>query len=389
MATRNGIVRTAVSSAGIALAASLVLATNGLAVGYGPTIVLKAGEGALGDIDAANNIAVVWQEYNHNSVVRSYVRWSSDDGESFAPAVPLRGGAQADTPRVATCGGSIFASSTWRTNAGAFAGVDRWVVSGDEVQMADGFRMGRGFRPDVACRDDTVALAWFDDERVRIGVRWLDEQCTDPCVSAFEADIGAAPDADGLSIAATDRGFIVAWKDGHALRVRRVIAGVDLGTLTASLRPSTKVLEGASVWLPLIAAQGRRVVLAYASNNDTRIRISEDRGRSFGGHITLWNSPADANEEGSAPSSVDVRSGRILVELGFSAGVPGFPNAHGYLSSDDGTTWTETPEHGGSHQVGAMLADGVAQAWDNAAVAGFFDDIPPKIRFHTGPLPED
>src|SRR3954452_9196166 len=60
----------------------------------------------LGDIAAANQISVTFQNAN-----KSYVRWSDDGGATFTPRQVVRDGLRAANPRIAACGNQIWVAS--------------------------------------------------------------------------------------------------------------------------------------------------------------------------------------------------------------------------------------------------------------------------------------
>src|SRR4051794_944146 len=80
----------------------------------------------LGDIAAANQIAVTFQNAN-----KSYVRWSDDGGSTFTPRDAVRDGLRAKNPRAAACGNEIWVTSEWKANAGQNVGLDLFDTSSD------------------------------------------------------------------------------------------------------------------------------------------------------------------------------------------------------------------------------------------------------------------
>lgn len=365
-------------------ALGLLTMVSPILAGNSGTLVLRtAPDGkvlTLGDLAAAGNIGVVWQEGQ-----RSYMRWSDDGGDTFAAKVSLRRGLRATDPRLAACGDFLWAASVWRTDTAANVGIDyRQVALGSAG--AGRFKVGPGFNPDIACKGSVVALTYSDSaERLRLAI--MDGPCMSPCVPAFAADLGPAPEFGLASIAATDRGFVVAWK-ASGIAVQRVIVEDDGDTLSVELRPPTTLMAGKDAWNPAIDGDGARVVLAYSRRGQTHMRISETRGRTFGSRIIVSEFCRDCLEGGSSPLSVDARSGRILVEVGAGAGTPTAVEERGYLTDDAGQTWTKTPIHTGGTQMGVLLPGSLAEAWDKNVYADpVYGSVAQKLRFHTLALP--
>lgn len=368
----------------VSSALALLTIVSPILAGASGTLILRtAAEGkvlTLGDLAAAGNIGAVWQEGQ-----RSYLRWSEDGGQTFAPRVALRRGLRATDPRLAACGDYLWAASVWRSDDAANVGIDyRQVALGSAG--AGRFRVGPGFNPDIACKGDIVAVTFTDGaERLRLAI--MDGPCMNPCVPAFAADLGPAPEFGLASIAATDRGFVVAWKVS-GIAVQRVIVEDNGGTLNVELRPQTTLLAGTDAWNPVVDADGARVVLAYSRRGQTHMRISETRGRTFGARIIVSSFCRDCPEGGSSPASVDARSGRILVEVAAHLGTPPAVEERGYLTEDEGQTWSMTPTHTGGAQMGVLLPGALAEAWDkNVYSEPIYGSVAQKLRFHTLALP--
>jgi hypothetical protein len=378
----------------IAIVAAVALAAPTLAADFGPIRVLRTAPSGtdlrVGDIASASNLAVVWEEGS-----KSYVRWVENGAESFEARRPLRGGAPASDPQVATCGRYIWAVSTWLAASGPpRIGIQLWNVP-PAFPFEDGFfPVGVGRDPDVACAGQWYGIAWFDTStrpaHVKLRLSLLSKHCEEPCVGSYVLDLGPGQLRRGLTIAMSSRptsggdpgtDVHVGWVQGNELRYKRI----TVHPTDATIRPTTTLASGPSVHLPFLSTDERRVVLAYLKAGGTHARISEDRGRTFGPRRGVWPAPCRDCEAGSFPTGVDAAAGRILVET-FGGENTDFRSV-AFLSSDGGATWSEISTHATGRKVGAVVdmgpVVGVAEAWDsslrNPAPAQH------RLRYHFGP----
>ncbi len=335
---------------------------------------------ALGDVAAGNTIGIVYQKSNH-----SYLRWSMDEGTTFSSEWPLRGGSPTKSPRLASCGNWMWATSLWRTTAGVSrALVDYLDVTAPEA-TAGRFRIPDAFRADIACRDGVIAVAYSVSSGTMFSV--MDGECSDPCTPAFVTMLSASAD-QSAQVAAVDDGFVVTWSPGQGLAVQHfAVEGSGAGISVTPDAPTT-ILPGISLWSPVIAGDGSRVVVVYVRRNDTHMRISEDYGHTFGPRIIVKSIANDSCCAGSGPDSVDARNGRILVDVSMGGGDPPGIRMAGRFTRNDGATWKTTTSHNGGTQIGVLVAGFAAEAWDaHLYASSIYGNVPQKISFRTTSLP--
>lgn len=345
--------------------------------GGGETVLATANRPLiLGDLAAADNIGVVWQKSD-----LSFIRWSANDGGSFTAKTPLRGtGLEATDPRLAACGDFLYAASVWRVGGTTEIGID-WVAPA--ASQSGRFTIDVGYAHDIACLNDVLGVTYLQDDKSRIAI--LESPCPAPCTPEFQAEIGAAPESGRATIAATDRGFVVSRAIDQIVVNRYVVSGQD-ETFTVTPKPPTMFTENASS--PQIGADGSRVVVAYRRDGQTHMRISMDRGKTFGPRVVVSKFCKDCPEGSSSPLSVDVAGQWILVEVLRAAGIPPGIDERGFLTKNGGADWTKTPLHFGGYQYGVLLDGELAEAWDKHLYADpIYGDVQQEIRFHTLALP--
>jgi hypothetical protein len=356
----------------LAMSLSILTAAAGEAVASTEIVIAPASPGEsrlLGDIAAANNIVVAWQQGH-----RSFIRWSTDNGSSFEPKYALRKGLRAKGPQVAACGDLLFAASTWTASGGSMLGVDYVDLTGSSP-VTGRFYVEQGRGADIACIGDVVALTWQDDEgNVQLAV--VDGKCANPCVPAYREDLGHGPGPS--AVAAYDHGFVVVFpSDGFLVNTFDVARVGDAINVTA--HPSTRILAGKDVYSPQVAADGSRVVIAYELHGQTLMAVSDDRGQSFINRIIVSKFCRDCPEAGSAPDSVDVEGQNILVEVRAGAGMcPGPICAwdQAYFTRTDGAKWKTYSGHADRLAESVLIDGAIAEAWDNFRA----------VRFQTTPL---
>ena len=330
----------------------------------------------LGGIAAANNIVVSWREAH-----QSFMTWSKDGGATFQPKVALRKGLRAKDSRAAACGDFIWAASTWITHRGPVIGVDyREVSSGTSGR----FTVGRGRDVDISCIGETVAVSWTGgDGHVQIAI--LDGACASPCEPAYRDDLGAG---DGpVSIAAYDKGFVVVFRNGGLL-INTFDVDRTGDTIDVTSNPSTRILAGKDVY-GTVGADGARVVVAFELFGQTFMKISDDRGTTFGTKIIVSTFCRDCPEGGSFPESVDVRGNSIVVEVLTAAGIPSGIGVTAKLTHNDGATWRAISGSNGGDRYGVFATnDSLAEAWDRHFYSyPIYGHVPQEIRFLLTELP--
>ena len=324
-------------------------------------------------------LGVVWQNRG-----KSYIRWSTDDpaeNMTFSAPVALREGLRATDPRLAACADYMFATSVWKTSNGDRIGID-WMAPASGPQARGRYVLGPGNRPDIACMPSNglVAVTYMSGELARLAI-FDGEYCGNPCVPMFQHNLGAMPEFGRATVAATDRGFVVSWM-GPGIYVQRFT--VSSSGVTAY--PAISV--GTNSWYPQIAADGERVVIAYQRRGQIHMRISENRGRTFGARIMVSRFCLDCPEGSSSPDSVDADDGRIMVHVARGRGTPAAIDQVRFLTANDGESWAKTSAGEGGSAFGVLLDGALAEAWDNHVYAdSIYGSQPQEIRFRTQSLP--
>jgi hypothetical protein len=364
--------------AGVVVAAVAAVVVVAPTVAAGELVIAPAVKGEsriLGGVAAAgDNVVVAWQ-----AGFRSFIRWSTDGGSTFQPKYVLRKGLRAKAPRVAACGDTLWAASTWTTSAGPRIGVDYVDISGP-TPVTGRFIVDAGRNAVVACIGDVLALTWSDTKGdVQLAV--VDGTCGKPCVPSYRADLGAGTWPWQPQIAAYDHGFVVVFpEDGFLVNTFDVAVTGDSIDVTAN--PSTRILAQRDVYSPYVGADGSRVVIAYGRGSGVEMKISDDRAKTFGTRIILPTFCRNCYDAGSSPRSVDVLGKNIVVEVGsgygLCDGICGFEEA--FFTRTDGQKWKKLSYHQEGRISGALLPGRIAEAWD-------YDDGPEQIRFQIIPLP--
>jgi hypothetical protein len=337
----------------------------------------------LGDVAAGNAIGVDYQKGNH-----SYLRWSEDGGQTFSADWPLRAGSPSTSPRLASCGNWMWASSIARTTSGSASTIIDYLDVTAPESTAGHFRILDAFSADVACHGDVLAVAYSLSPVLMFAV--MDGHCTDPCTPAYTTILSPYGD-EPSQVAAVSDGFVVTWPDNSlafGLRVQHFTVTGSGGSIVVTPDPVVTLMPGKQIARPVIAGDGSRVVVAYGKNGQTHMRISDDGGQTFGPRIIVSHFSTNTCCAGSQPLSVDARNGGILVEVGKGMGDPPDISMVGRFTSNDGGRWMTTTTHGGGTQIGVLLSGSVAEAWDSHDYAShIYGNVPQKIDFRTTSLP--
>jgi len=354
LASAAGLLVAAVFAASPALAAtSVVIANND------PHKTLIAS-----DMDGTNPLAVAYQKNSY-----SYLKWSTDGGQTFGSAQILNHGNKAQSPRVAVCDQSLWAVSQSSSNS---------TIALDLVELAaeppsEHFGVASAaYGPDVAC------LSGAESDRPlekTVGVVWLtttggaeieinDWPCADGCNSAYVADLGRVRSSEGIKIAAVSDGFVVTWVPrSGGLKVQHFGAVRSGGNLIVTPGPVVHLMSGLRVHGPQIDADGTRVVIAYELNDAVAMRISDDSGATFGARDFVSRVCTTGNCFFPRPTSVSARNGQILVEVKFGGGDPPGYETDARFTSNDGANWSTISSWSGS-QIGELLDSAIGEASD-------------------------
>jgi hypothetical protein len=348
------------------------------AAGSGDVLIASAADHKTlfaGDIAAGDAIGIVYQKKT-----LSYLRWSTDGGQTFESPLWLRNGNTSASPRLAACGSRFWTTSTWQTNLGTRFAAEYFDVGA----ASDRFAAGLGFRPDIACGTDAAAVTWMTQEGTG-HLMVVDDTCPTTCDPAYSADLGSASSFEGeLEVAEVDDGFVASWI-AAGLAVQHFTVERTAGGLDVTPGPVVTLLPGKQVGSPAIAGDDARVVVAYSRRGQTHMRISENHGATFGAAIVVSNYCLNCPEGGSAPYSLDARNGRILVEVVKGGGIPTAIQSVGKLTTT-GANWRTTTS-GSRSQLGVLTDAIAAEVWDRHVYADpIYGDVPQEIYFHATPL---
>jgi hypothetical protein len=343
------------------------------------------------DIDGTNPLTIAYQKNSY-----SYLKWSTDGGQTFSSPRILNAGNKALNPRLAVCGDGLWAASVWPTNAGTDVGLDFVDLSSNH--LSDHWWLQRGgYGPDVACLsyaepdrplEKTVGVVWLTNEGGAV-VEINDWTCADGCNTSygFIGDLGRAQANEGIKIAAVDDGFVVTWVPrSGGLKVQHFEAVRSGGNLIVTPGPVLHLMSRQKVHGPVIDADGSRVVIAYELNDAIAMRISDNSGATFGARDFVSRLCTTGNCFFPRPTSVSARNGQILVEVKYSGGDPPGFETDGRLTSNDGAKWRTISSWSGS-QIGELLNGTAAEARDKHDYTDpIYGNVPQQITFTNTPL---
>lgn len=200
---------------------------------------------------------------------------------------------------------------------------------------------------------------------------------------SFHVDLGAARLDGGLAVAASDTRAYAGWFQGSHFRFKSFSMAAGPGHAMAG-HPTVTLFDAADAYNPVMAADGSTVVLSYARNSDTWVRVSRDSGSTWSAAHRLINLPPDLPDN-ALPSSVDVRGSRVAIEVTEAYNTDN-QNSHEwrFLSSDRGAHWSQSHPGDDGERLGAFISIGgatrLAETWDQSYV-----QLPPlhqKLWFH-------
>jgi hypothetical protein len=168
-------------------------------------------------------------------------------------------------------------------------------------------------RPDVACAEPGRVVTSFlraDDAGTRVWLFSFDATWTDDDLNDGR-DLGPASKDSTPSVAATPDMIHLAWKHGTKLRYKRFTVG-DAPEYPVTAKPTVTVDTAAGLGNVRLAADGKRVVLAWERGRDVVARVSTDTGSSWKPRTTLFRGGGPANAD-AAVTGADVRGRTIIV----------------------------------------------------------------------------
>ena len=211
---------------------------------------------------------------------------------------------------------SQFCAGTLGQVFAARDGAARSVVLGTLADPAQGTIDEDGdayTRPDIACAEPGRVVISFlrtGDAGTRVWLFSFDASWTDDDLNDGR-DIGPASKDSTPAVAATPGMIHLAWKHGPKLRYKRFTVG-DAPGYPVSAKPTVTVDTAAGLGNVRLAADGKRVVLAWERGRDVVARVSTDQGNSWKSRTTLFRGGGPANAD-AVVTGADVRGRTIIV----------------------------------------------------------------------------
>ena len=190
---------------------------------------------------------------------------------------------------------------------------------------------------DIACvGDHHLAIAWVEKKdgrvRARLAIRRLTRAGQSTPVRTYK--LGRAVLRGGISVAATPDDVHVAWIKGANQHLRYERFRVVKRSASRFERGQASGIAWRDVERPQIDARGRKVVVAYSDGGDLKVKLSRDRGASFGSAEAL---AAGTTSQPARARSIALSGARIVVEGVDRTGGSRTPTR--FESTDLGSTW--------------------------------------------------
>lgn len=313
-----------------------------------------------------HDVAVAWQE--PGSVTN--VRISRNDGISFAAAVSIAGSTRQATTDI--CDGKLYVA--YARDSSDVSHPNLWLI-GVTIRSLSGAYLGfsqvspseaPGRYPDVACAGGRLFVTWEQ----KVGSQWhvlVSQALRSSPAFGSGIDLGrVGPNAGHPVVAGVGDRAYVAWPT-FAGTVRQHTWGIGTGPgyHLSNLGERQLTAKGA---VPRIAAQARRVVVAWYDCGDIRARVSSDRSSHWSSTRTLFTG-ACGSEFGGVPESVAVDGARMVVAYHFFQGYD--TQQERMLSTTNGfASFTDRLAYAGSD----LLLLGYAHPSGTAKLSGAVDE---------------
>ncbi len=334
---------------------------------------------ANGQTGSGAIVAVGWRQASKPA--KLFLAFSTDGGRDYRRTngrlrkYPILGDGKLGMS-LAICSGRVWAGSAFH-NPGDDSGdtdviLTTRTIGGGAAQsfMTDTTDDRRVREVQVACAGkNLIAIGWLEKMDGKVRARLM-LRSAEPLgdAPAFEEtyDLGAAVLKDGIGVAATPDAVQVVWTKGGKRNIRAkrfLVSGSGIPSITPN--PTTTIaFEDAR--FPQIAARGSRVVVSYTDAGKIKVKLSKNRGGSYGkatkivGNGTI-NKPSRSH-------SVDIIGSRIVVEA--SANKQGAFTSRRIQSQNLGSTWKTQDFGNNGARVGALLRKKgkdpkLMEAWHN------------------------
>jgi hypothetical protein len=226
-------------------------------------------------------------------------------------------------------------------------------------------------RPDIACaeparqavsflrKDGTGLHAWM----FTFDATWSSDDLN------YGVQLGSASKGSTPAIAATPDVIHVAWKQGSKLRYKRFTVGAGPDHPITPL-PTRTLDTSSSLDEVRLAADGKRVVVAWERGSTVVARVSTDKGASWKPRTTLFQGGGPAKAD-AAVTNADVRGKTIIVSATVWTCFEGCGGTGSIKrSTTNGASWAkvEGSTKQGGYVFGALAGERSApsmfMAWD-------------------------
>lgn len=349
-AGRSRIVRPAVLGITAVVMAVLVGASPVAAVTWIKTTLANAPGLNLQDASfEGHDVAVAWQQ--PGPVTK--VRLSSNDGSSFSGTFTMPGHTRQASTDI--CGGNAYIAYARDYSDGTHPNL--WLIE-IQIRSMSGTYVGqtmawpdataRGQDPDVACAGGRLYVTWEQ----RVGSQWHvyvnQALLSAPDFSgATPRDLGqiGANAGEPAATGAATRAYVAYPTPAGRIRIDRW--GIGSGPSYAITDLGEQSLTGTGTnGLPRLAATGTKVVAVWYACGDARVRVSTNRGATWGATRTIFTG-ACGSEFGGEPLNVAIHGSRTIVSYHY---FNGFTNQQARMISttNDFGSWTDQHMYAGS-----------------------------------------
>lgn len=327
-------------------------------------------------------VAVGWRQ--SSKPAKLFLAFSTDGGRDYRRTngnlrkYPILGDGKLGMS-LAICSGRVWAGSAFKNpgdtkgNSDAFLTTRTIGGGADQRFLTDTADDHKIREVQVACAGKgLIAIAWLEQvggkSKAKLMLR-SDEPLSEQPSFQKNYNLGTAVYGDGIDVAATADAVHVVWTKGNKRHVRLKRFQVS-GTAEPTITPNpTTTIAFKDARLPLVAARGKRVIVAYTDAGKVKAKLSKDRGASYGKALKIIGNGTISRP--SRTHSVDTIGTRIVIEA--SANKQGTLTPRRIQSDNLGSNWNSREfGHNGS-RVGALLRkknkpSRLMEAWyDNAA----------------------
>jgi hypothetical protein len=284
---------------------------------------------------------------------------------------------------VAICSGRVWAATAYHSASDKAGDSDVFLTSrsigGGAAQalMTDTAGDRRVRDVSVACvGNNLIAIAWLQKtgskDTAQLMLRSMEPLGATPSFKQVYS-LGDADFRSGLDVAATPALVAVSFARGGDLKLKRFgVAGT-----TVAGQPIQTLGKG-GIKFPLLAARGKRLVLAYSDAGKVRVRTSRDLGQTISKQTMLASTGGIKNP--SVAWSLDVAGDRIVGTAGVYSAATKKITPTRYTTSTFGDKWSKRSFGNVGARVAALMKTKklpplLREAWHNNAPKGSTDTL--------------